>query len=42
MHEKVMYAPLLELANIAGYRPRVAEQAIGLITYASTSRTVRS
>ena len=32
MHEKVMYAPLMEPAIIAGYGPRVAEPAIGLIT----------
>ena len=37
MHDKVMYAPLLEIANIAGYGPRVAESAIGLITYMSSS-----
>ncbi len=37
MHEKVMYAPLLELANIAGYEPRVAKPAIGLTTYMSSS-----
>jgi peptide/nickel transport system substrate-binding protein len=32
MHEKVMFAPLMEPAIIAGYGPRVAESAIGLIT----------
>src|SRR5215468_7576672 len=37
IHEKTMYAPLLEVANIAGYGPRVAESAIGLITYMSAS-----
>ena len=37
IHEKAMYAPLLEVANVAGYGPRVAESAIGLITYMSSS-----
>jgi peptide/nickel transport system substrate-binding protein len=37
MHEKVMYAPLLELAIPGGYGPRVAESAIGLITHMSSS-----
>jgi peptide/nickel transport system substrate-binding protein len=37
IHDKAMYAPLLELANVAGYGPRVAESAIGLITYMSSS-----
>ena len=37
MHEKVMYAPLLELANPGGYGPRVAESGIGLITNMSSS-----
>ena len=37
MHEKVMYAPLLELANVGGYGPRVAESGIGLITNMSSS-----
>jgi peptide/nickel transport system substrate-binding protein len=37
IHDKVMYAPLLELANVAGYGPRVAESAIGLIPYMSSS-----
>ena len=37
MHEKVMYAPLLELAVPGGYGPRVAESAIGLITNMSSS-----
>ena len=37
IHEKAMYAPLLEVANIAGYGPRVAESAIGLISYMSSS-----
>src|SRR5262247_1630 len=37
LHEKVMYAPLLELANVAGYGPRVAESAVGLIPYMSSS-----
>ena len=32
IHEKVMYAPLMEPAFLAGYGPRVAESAIGLIT----------
>ena len=32
MHEKAMYAPLLELAIPGGYGPRVAESGIGLIT----------
>src|SRR5215467_3559067 len=32
IHEKVMYAPLMEPAILAGYGPRVAESAIGLIT----------
>jgi len=31
IHEKVMYAPLMEPAILAGYGPRVAESAIGLI-----------
>src|SRR5262249_2892102 len=37
IHEKVMHAPLLELANVAGYGPRVAESAVGLIPYMSSS-----
>jgi peptide/nickel transport system substrate-binding protein len=37
MHEKVMYAPLLELAIPGAYGPRVAESAIGLITNMSSS-----
>jgi peptide/nickel transport system substrate-binding protein len=37
MHDKTMYAPLLEVANVAGYGPRVAESAVGLITYMSSS-----
>ena len=37
MHEKAMYAPLLELATPGGYGPRVAESAIGLITNMSSS-----
>ena len=37
IHDKVMYAPLLKLANVAGYGPRVAESAIGLIPYMSSS-----
>jgi peptide/nickel transport system substrate-binding protein len=37
MHEKVMYAPLLELAIPGGYGPRVAESGIGLITNMSSS-----
>jgi len=37
MHEKVMYAPLLELAVPGGYGPRVAESAIGLIANMSSS-----
>src|SRR5262249_44946438 len=37
MHEKVMYAPLLELAIPGGYGPRVAESAIGLIPNMSSS-----
>ena len=32
MHEKVMYAPLMEPAILGAYGPRVAESAIGLIT----------
>jgi peptide/nickel transport system substrate-binding protein len=37
IHDRVMYVPLLELANVAGYGPRVAESAIGLIPYMSSS-----
>jgi len=37
MHEKAMYAPLLELAIPGGYGPRVAESGIGLITNMSSS-----
>ena len=37
MHEKAMYAPLLELAIPGGYGPRVAESAIGLIANMSSS-----
>jgi hypothetical protein len=37
IHDKVMYAPLLEVANIGGYGPRVAESAIGLIANMSSS-----
>ena len=36
-YDKAMYAPLLELANVAGYGPRVAESAVGLIPYMSSS-----
>jgi len=32
MHEKVMYAPLMESAILNGYGPRVEESGIGLIT----------
>jgi len=32
IHEKAMFAPLMEPAILAGYGPRVAESAIGLIT----------
>ena len=37
IHDKAMYAPLLKLANVAGHGPRVAESAIGLIPYMSSS-----
>jgi peptide/nickel transport system substrate-binding protein len=37
IHEKVMYAPLMEPAILAGYGPRVAESAIGLITNMAAS-----
>jgi peptide/nickel transport system substrate-binding protein len=37
IHDKAMYAPLLELAIPGGYGPRVAESAIGLITNMSSS-----
>jgi peptide/nickel transport system substrate-binding protein len=37
IHDKVMYAPLLEIANVGGHGPRVAESAIGLITHMSSS-----
>jgi hypothetical protein len=37
IYDKVMYAPLLELAIPGGYGPRVAESAIGLITNMSSS-----
>jgi len=37
IHEKVLYAPLWEQAGIGAYGPRVAEPAIGLITYMATS-----
>jgi len=32
-----MYAPLMEPAILAGYGPRVAESAIGLITNMASS-----
>jgi peptide/nickel transport system substrate-binding protein len=31
MHEKVMFAPIFELASLGGYGPRVAESGLGLI-----------
>ena len=31
MHEKVMFAPLMEVASPSGYGPRVAESGLGLI-----------
>jgi len=37
MHEKAMYASLLELAIPGGYGPRAAESAIGLIANMSSS-----
>jgi peptide/nickel transport system substrate-binding protein len=37
IHERVMYAPLMEPAILAGYGPRVAESAIGLITNMAAS-----
>ena len=37
IHDKAMYAPLLELAILGGYGPRVEESAIGLITHMSSS-----
>jgi hypothetical protein len=37
LHEKVMYAPLMEPAILAGYGPRVAEPVIGLITNMAAS-----
>ena len=37
IHEKTMYAPLMEPAILAGYGPRVAESAIGLITNMAAS-----
>jgi len=37
IHDKVMYAPLLEIANVGGHGPRVAESAIGMITHMSSS-----
>ena len=37
MHEKVMYAPLMDLAVPGVYGPRVAESAIGLITNMAAS-----
>ena len=32
IHEKVVYAPLMEPAILNGYGPRVAESGLGLIT----------
>ena len=37
IHEKAMFAPLMEPAILAGYGPRVAESAIGLITNMAAS-----
>jgi peptide/nickel transport system substrate-binding protein len=37
IHDKTMYAPLMEPAILAGYGPRVAESAIGLITNMAAS-----
>jgi ABC-type transport system substrate-binding protein len=37
MHDKAMYAPLMEPALLGGYGPRVAEFGIGLITNMSSS-----
>jgi len=37
IHDKVMYAPLIEQAGLAAYGPRVAEPAVGLITNMATS-----
>ncbi|OLC77106.1 MAG: hypothetical protein AUH72_18075 [Acidobacteria bacterium 13_1_40CM_4_65_8] len=32
IHEKAMYAPIIEPAILCGYGPRVAEPGLGLIT----------
>jgi peptide/nickel transport system substrate-binding protein len=32
MHDKVMFAPLMEVASLGGYGPRVLESGMGLIT----------
>jgi len=37
MHEKVMYAPLMDVAVLGAHGPRVAESAIGLITNMAAS-----
>jgi peptide/nickel transport system substrate-binding protein len=37
MHDKAMYAPLMEPALLAGYGPRVAESGLGLIANMSSS-----
>ena len=31
IHERVMFAPILEAAFISGYGPRIAESALGMI-----------
>ena len=37
MHEKVIYAPLMDVAVLGAHGPRVAESAIGLITNMAAS-----
>ena len=37
MHDKVMYAPIMEFASLGGYGPRVAESGMGLITNMASS-----
>ncbi len=37
MHEKVMFAPIFELASLGGYGPRVEESGLGLIPHMAAS-----
>jgi peptide/nickel transport system substrate-binding protein len=37
MHDKAMFGPLMEIASLGGFGPRVAESGMGLITHMASS-----